>query len=203
MTDHPPLGADPLAGRDPYPRDLFDVWPLHDARAELLEEIVSQPGAASTASPSRRVLVPVGIVAALALVAGGAWAAVTAGGDDGDGDRTVAASSVEATASDPTSAPDPTDEPATEPTEEPTTEPDDVRRADVRIGKVSTLRECARLLRRLDGDEIRRLPRVARRDKDGGLVLYLLEERRRYVAVNRDCEVIRVGPRRLQELHRK
>ena len=43
IDEHPDPGTDPLAGRDPHPRTQIDLWPLHDARQELLEEIVSNP----------------------------------------------------------------------------------------------------------------------------------------------------------------
>ena len=90
IDDDPDPGHDPLAGRDPHPRDQIDLWPLHDARQELLEEIVSQPGPGQSA-PVRRILIPVGLAAAVALVIGVAWVAVSS--DDpgrGKDDQVVA-----------------------------------------------------------------------------------------------------------------
>ena len=76
IDDHPDPGTDPLAGRDPHPRTQIDLWPLHDARQELLEEIVSQPGPGESPARTKILLSVVGIAAALALVVGGAWAVI-------------------------------------------------------------------------------------------------------------------------------
>ncbi|MEZ0579887.1 hypothetical protein [Nocardioides sp. MH1] len=172
---------------DPYPRELIDTWPLHDARQELLEEIVSQPGPEQSPSSTRRLLVPVGIAAALLLVVGGAWAAISAGGDDGKDDAPVAAASVDPT--DPTTA-ETSQETATEPTQA-VKEPhrDGVRRNGLRTGRVITLKnldECLRVLRdRKDGpiDRVRRLEH----GKGRGYKLYLVRKDHRIVVVDGQC----------------
>ncbi|KAA1421565.1 hypothetical protein F0U44_04580 [Nocardioides humilatus] len=183
MIDHP----------DPYPREQIDVWPLHEARQELLEEIVSQPGQPTS---TRRIMVPVGIAAALLLVVGGAWAAISAGGDsDRKEDSTVAAASVDPTASDPTApTSDATTAPTTEPTKKPR-HPRGIRLNGVRIGKVNSLDECLRTLRQLDGRQAKRyvqLRKLTERGRDGQMRLYVVREDRKLFAVDEHCRWIKV-----------
>ncbi len=140
IDDHPDLGPDPLAGRDPHPRDQIDLWPLHDARQELLEEIVSQPGPGNASAPStRRFLVPVGIAAAIALVAGGAWFVVSSD-DDKDDDQIVASSDS------PTDSPDDATDPSSEETDEPSepAEPAVAPLSEVEKGDVLGQQQCRR-----------------------------------------------------------
>ncbi|GAB2973731.1 hypothetical protein [Nocardioides montaniterrae] len=81
---------DPLPGLDPYPRELIDAFGLHQERADLLEEIVSTPSPARQPSPTRtRVLLALGVAAALAIIGGGAWAITS--GDHARDDTNVAA----------------------------------------------------------------------------------------------------------------
>lgn len=183
MTDHPP---DPLAGRDPYPREQIDVLGLHRERADLLEEIVSTPSA-GPASTRTKVLLPVGIAAALAVVGGGIWFA-TSGDDESGNDPVVAASTT----------PEPTEPDAAEPTgdAEPTdqaSQSDDVRTGGVQVGEVGELDEAKR------GDVLS--ADVCRELRDGWRVgprrgMLLLEGRNklRVVPESRDGEI------RLREL---
>ena len=199
MIDDHPDGPDPLSGRDPHPREQIDLWPLHDARQELLEEIVSQAGPGDSPARSKVLLTVVGIAAALALVAGGAWAVTNDGsGTDNNDDQVVAATSDDpaptAVATDPTSAA------TTEATAEETTEPtkprrDGVRRKGVRIGDVRTLRECLVDIER-SGDgkgKLNRLPKVIKRGKHKW-VLYVVRDGKRTVAVDGDCKWMKVVP---------
>ncbi|KAA1427568.1 hypothetical protein [Nocardioides antri] len=191
MTDfHADPGPDPLAGRDPHPREQIDLWPLHDARQELLEEIVSQPGPGSTAGRTKVLLSVVGIAAALVLVVGGAWAVTRddSGGSDRD-DQLVASSE------------EPTSEATTDSAEEPTKdrqrdERPDVRVNGVEIGSVESLDRCLRVLRRLDAEDLEslRVRKDARR-KRGDFVVYLAEKNTRYIAVDHRCRIMKVGPR--------
>lgn len=206
--DRKDAGPDPLSGKDPHPREQIDVWPLHDARQELLEEIVSQTGE----SPARRrvLLSTAGIAAALALVVGGAWAVTNDGSDGSGGDRDdaqVAASSdgpgPSDEASDPTGSTEspestePTTEVTATETAEPTKEPrrrDDVRRTGVRIGDVRTLRECLTDIKTLDrNDELTRLDKVLKRGKHHWK-LYVVRKGRKAIAIGEDCKWIRVVP---------
>lgn len=135
MTDRPDP-RDPLQGLDPYPRERIDG--LHAERADLLEEIVSTPGPGKQPMSARKVLLPIGIAAALAIVGGGVWFA-TGDDDAATDDAPVAAAS--STAPDPTEPDDAatTDETGeTEPSE--TASPsDDVRVGGVQVGKVDEL----------------------------------------------------------------
>jgi hypothetical protein len=176
---------------DPYPRELLDVWPLHDARQELLEEIVSQPGNGQTST--RRIVVPVGIAAALLLVVGGAWAAISAGGNDQKDDDTVAASVV-STAVDPTSEPATgstgatASDTATAPTDKP--RHDGVRRGGGRTGRAVTLRnleQCLRTLSTRTGEakgelRLRRLEHPGRHYK-----VYVVRKDHRVIVVDGQC----------------
>lgn len=201
MTESDP-GPDPLAGRDPHPREQIDLWPLHDARQELLEEIVSQPGPGSTARPpTRRVLVPVGIVAALALVAGGAWFAISAGDDDHTADETVAAPSVESTAVESTTTTDPTTATdAPEPAESASIAPPDEPRRDRRTINVRTLERCMELLAGVDADQrdLRRLPKVLKRSRDGRYIVYVVEKDKQVFAIDSRCHRVHVKGGRLR-----
>lgn len=144
MTDH----------LDPYPREQIDRWPLHDARQELLEEIVSQPGAGN-AAPFTRLLVPIGIAAVIALIVGGAWF-VVGGDNDSSDEQTVAAASDDPTAVDATTAgtTETTDAPAEK--TRPRERREGVRLTGVRVGKVRLLGDCARF-EPVALDELRRL----------------------------------------------
>ena len=195
-------GPDPLSGRDPHPREQIDLWPLHDARQELLEEIVSQAGESPARSArSRALLSAVGIAAVLALVVGGAWAVTNDGSDgsDGGGGEAQVAASSDGTASSE-EASDPT-EPTTEatPTEttEPTKEPrqrDDVRRNGVRIGGVRTLRECLADIKSLERKgRLTRSDQLPKRGKHDWR-LYIVRKGRESIAIAEDCRWIRVVP---------
>src|SRR5689334_720057 len=212
MIDDNPEGADPghdpLSGKDPHPREQIDLWPLHDARQELLEEIVSQSAESSTRT--RMVLSVVGIAAVLALVVGGAWAVTSDGSGDGKDDDQVAAATSATPTSDPATdtASDPaqptTEATATE-TAEPTQEPrqrDGLRRKGVKIGSVRTLRECRVELDRATDrkGQLRRLDRVIKRGKHQWR-LYIVRNGRRTVAVDGDCNWIRVVPDRPRQRH--
>lgn len=192
MTDHPDPGPDPLAGRDPHPRAQLDIWPLHDARQELLEEIVSQPG---TDQSSRRILVPVGIAAALLLVVGGAWAAIGTGGNDKKDDDTVAASVV-STAADtpttPTTAATPTDtsEPAAPVKKHRRDRADQLRSLD----RVTNLRDCLRTVRhsRVGPKDYVRIRRMVTGRKHDDMRLYLVRRNGRVVVVDGRCRTFDV-----------
>jgi hypothetical protein len=164
MIDDPDPGPDPLAGRDPHPREQIDLWPLHDARQELLEEIVSQPGPGGSAGRHKILLSVVGIAAALALVAGGAWAVTRDDADGGKDDQVVAAQSSDATA---TETPTATTTTTTEPPRK-RRRGDDVRLNGVRVGKVRVLGDCHRNLssRLVTLRELQRLPRLRNRPGD-------------------------------------
>lgn len=186
MTDH----------LDPYPREQIDRWPLHDARQELLEEIVSKPGAGNAAL-STRLLVPIGIVAAIALIVGGAWFGVS-GDDDSSDEQTVAATSNDPTAVDATSAS------TTEPTDEPVEKTrrrerrEEIRAREVRIGKVRLLGDCAREL------TLRDLRRLRVQAQDVERARRHLDRRRgkhdAFVVDTKDCVVaFREVPRPLKK----
>ena len=172
IDDHLDPGSDPLAGRDPHPRERVDLWPLHDARQELLEEIVSQPGPGQSTDRSKVLLPVVGVAAALALVAGGAWAAT--GGSGGSGERGDGRDDVVAATS---------DDPATETTA--TTiermrkdRPREVRLEGVTIGTVETLGRCADRRPVVSEKELdaalRLLPEELKRTRRGHERLYLI-----------------------------
>jgi hypothetical protein len=210
IDDHADPGPDPLSGRDPHPREQIDLWPLHDARQELLEEIVSQAGPGESparTARSRVLLTVVGIAAALALVAGGAWAVTSGDSDDGGrNDDQVAASSDDAAptdvATDPSTAP--SAEATTEATADRTTEPrrrNGDRHRGVRIGNVRTLRECLADVGPLDrkGGPTR-LDRLVVRSKHKWK-LYIVRDGRRTVAVDSDCKWIRVLPEKPRQRH--
>lgn len=180
IDDHTDLGPDPLAGRDPHPRDQIDLWPLHDARQELLEEIVSQPGPGNASAPStRRFLVPVGIAAAIALVAGGAWFVVSSD-DDKDDDQVVASSDS------PTDSRDDATDPSSEETREPSepAEPAVAPLTEVEKGDVLGPQQCRRF--RHDTVDLRLGTRMDRR---GGVVITLRE-------LDRALEMRSVGRRK-------
>lgn len=105
MTDP----RDPLAGLDPYPRDLIDTLGLHPERADLLEDIVSTPGPAHPTTARTRALLAIGIAAAVAVIGGGWFLAAGAGGHD---DSTPVAAASATTATDATTAPTATNAPS-------------------------------------------------------------------------------------------
>ncbi len=223
IDDHPDPGPDPLAGRDPHPRTQIDLWPLHDARQELLEEIVSQPRPGNAAAPSaRRILVPVGIAAAIALVAGGAWFVVSSDDSSAGKDDQVVAASDSPTdtdtdsdnnggtevATDPTTA-DVTTEPA-EPAE--TDEPKRIPISELREGDVLSPPQCRELRRGLIvlGDrskpprdiKVKRLETtlealsyvVLRNSKNGDGRWYVaVQSGKRWIGIDKECTVISVG----------
>lgn len=78
MTDP----RDPLVGLDPYPRELIDTLALHPERADLLEDIVSTPSPASPGPTRTRVLLALGVAAAIAIIGGGWFLASGTGGHD-------------------------------------------------------------------------------------------------------------------------
>ena len=175
---------------DPYPRELIDVWPLHDARQELLEEIVSQPGPEQSPS-TLRILVPVGIAAALLLVVGGAWAAISAGGD-GKKDSDLAAASVVSTADDPTTTPTSaataTDAPSADTTRKPRHDGAGRHRLPNRAVTLRNLEQCLHSLsRRVDGprDHLR-LRRLEHADGRSYKV-YVIRKNHRIIAVDGHC----------------
>jgi hypothetical protein len=217
IDDHSEPGSDPLAGRDPHPREQIDLWPLHDARQELLEEIVSQPGPGNTAAPSaRRFLVPVGIAAAVALLAGGGWLVVS-GDDDGADDRVVASTDAKASAgasSDPaaddTDVTEATDTTTEAPTDEPSepAEPAWIPVSELEKGDVLGLKQCRQFARgivvRRDSDRPAK-PRawtyvVLSDGKDGKVrwVRAVPGGKGRFIGVDKDCTVVSVG--KLSEL---
>ena len=205
IDEHPDPGPDPLAGRDPHPRTQIDLWPLHDARQELLEEIVSQPGPGNAAAPSnRRVLVPIGIAAAIALVAGGAWFAVTSDESGGD-DQVVASSDPTETsdrASDPATEPSDVSSEPTEPTQAETTPIGELRRGDaltpqqcraVRDGRLGTNDHLT-----VEGLEValEELAYVTRLVPRNGQVRWIRTFRGggdRFIAIDKDCTVVAAG----------
>lgn len=193
IDDHPDLGPDPLAGRDPHPREQIDLWPLHDARQELLEEIVSQPGPGNASAPStRRFLVPVGVAAAVALVAGGAWFVVSS--DDNKEDDQVVASS-----DSPTDSPDDATDPSTEQADEPSepAEPAVAPLSEVEKGDVLGPQQCRRfrhanvaLYLGKDGSHPRDEVLVTLRELDRALELTRLRRDKPW-----RVQIIRVGDR--------
>ncbi len=218
IENHSESGPDPLAGKDPHPREQIDLWPLHDARQELLEEIVSQPGPGNAAPSARRFLLPVGIAAALAIVAGGAWLVVSDDDPSGDTDQQIVASSdspgddsdatdgTEDVASDPTTA--------TETTESAPPEPDEPKRIPVRElqkGDVLGPQQCREVRRGVivlgDSDKprdikVKRLETtldelsyvVLRNGKHGKGRWYLaVQAGKRWISVDKECTVISVG----------
>lgn len=198
IDEHPDPGTDPLAGLDRHPRTQIDLWPLHDARQELLEEIVSQPGPGAPAGRTKVLLSVVGVAAALALVVGGAWAVTQDDEGGSDRDQVVAASSDEPAPSEPAPS-----EVTTEPEAERTKDRERgrvlrLRRNGVSIGSVASMDKCLRELRRLDVSTLEelRLRKDGPRRKDGRYVIYLAGKDARYLAVDQRCRVIRVGPRR-------
>lgn len=210
IDDRPDLGPDPLAGRDPHPREQIDLWPLHDARQELLEEIVSQPGAGnSAASSNRRFLVPVAIAAAVALVAGGAWFVVA--GDDGDqaDDQVVASNDAQSPSEDGTDGTTEATDTATpeEPTDEPTApaEPATIPVSELKKGDVLNPRQCRQLRRGVvvfrEGDESQKPRReswsyILLSDVKEGRVRWIHSipgEKRQFIGIDKDCTVVSVG----------
>lgn len=214
IDHHPDLGPDPLAGRDPHPREQIDVWPLHDARQALLEEIVSQPGPGQSPA-TRRFLLPVGIAAAIALVVGGAWFVVSADDDSGGkDDQLVASSDAPSTdgtdgstdeATDATTVGTATDEPSEPP--EPTTTPI----SELKKGDQLSPKQCRQFrLGRRDvgvkdlGTRLEQLSFVVYLRKDGGVrwIRAIPADDGRYIGIDKDCTVVSVGPlRRLRERH--
>jgi hypothetical protein len=211
IDDQPDLGPDPLSGRDPHPREQIDLWPLHDARQELLEEIVSQPGPGQY-SLNRRFLVPVGIAAAVALVAGGAWFVVA--GDDGDqaDDQVVASTDSQSPSEDgidgTTAATEATDTATTEePSDEPTepAEPATIPVSELKKGDVLGPKQCRQVRRGIvvfrEGDR----PMKPRRESRSYIVLSDFKNgrvrwvqatpggKRHFIGVDEDCTVVSVG----------
>jgi len=208
IDDQPDPGPDPLTGRDPHPREQIDLWPLRDARQELLEEIVSQPGPGNAAPSARRFLVPVGIAAAIALLAAGGWLVVSSDDDAAD-DRVVASSDADTTndassdpAADVTEATDTTTEaPSDEPPEP--AEPTRIPVSDLKKGDVLGPQQCRQLRRgivvRRDGDRPAK-PRawsyvVLSDGKDGRIrwVRAIPGRKGRFIGVDKDCTVVSVG----------
>ncbi len=202
IDDDPDPGTDPLAGRDPHPRTQIDLWPLHDARQELLEEIVSQPGAGNTAPSARRVLIPAGIAAAIALVIGVAWGAVSSDDDSGNDDQVVASSeSAESSdrASDPATEPSDVSSESAEPTQPETTPIGELRRGDT-----LTPQQC-RAFRHPHADRanqltvetsLKELAYVARLVPRNGKVRWIKAFRgkgNRFIAIDEDCTVVSAG----------
>jgi len=213
IDHHPDLGPDPLAGRDPHPREQIDVWPLHDARQELLEEIVSQSGPGQSPA-TRRFLLPVGIAAAIALVAGGAWFVVSTDDSGGKDDQLVASSdspSVDGTDGSTDEASDATTDGPT--TDDPSEPPEPTAKAfsELEKGDVLSPKQC-------------RLFRIGRRDisvrdldnrlEQLGFAVYLGKNDRvrwiraiptdegGYLGIDKDCTVVSVGQLpRLRERH--
>jgi len=165
---------DPLAGRDPYPRTLVDTLGLDLARLDLLEEIVSTPGPTRQPTSTRtRVLIALGVAAALVIIGGGTWALTS--GDHARDDTHVAAAPVTSTAPSATA-----------------TARDDAHRAGVSSGKVG--RECQHLASRRSQlrQALSLLERRTARKLGGRWVdLYAVRSKggRRLVAVDRQCRV--------------
>jgi len=210
IDHHPDLGPDPLAGRDPHPREQIDVWPLHDARQALLEEIVSQPGPGQSPA-TRRFLLPVGIAAAIALVAGGAWFVVSTDDSGGKDDQLVASSdspSVDGStdeATDATTDATTTDEPSEPP--EPTTTPiSELKKGDVLSPKQCRLFRIGRRdisVRDLD-NRLEQLSFVVYLRKNGRVrwIRAIPADEGGYLGIDKDCTVVSVGPLpRLRERH--
>ena len=222
IDDHPDLGPDPLVGRDPHPREQIDLWPLHDARQELLEEIVSQPGAGRPATTSRtsgrRFMVPVGIAAAIALVAGGAWFVVSSD-DEQDQDQVVASS--DATTDDTEVAVDPSAV-ATEEHSQPA-DPTVTPLSEVEEGDVLGPRQCRRfrhgnvaiLVRKGDGrprqelvvrlSELDRAADLRRLGRGKGWRIHIVragagrgDGGNRVISVDKSCTVVAVDELRLR-----
>lgn len=209
MTD--PL--DPLAGKDPYPRQQIDLLGLHRERAELLEEIVSTPGPGKPAPSTRaKVLLPIGIAAALAIVGGGVWFASS--GDPSGGDDPVVAAS---TTPDVTEQ-DPADERSEQaspeqasPDEATPGEGDDVRVGGVRVGEVLSVKDCDHALRSRHAQLVMLRPRGTRELRHGqkhptGIYYYAIRrDTERYLMVDQDCRVFALSNRhdlRIEELAR-
>lgn len=91
---------DPLAGLDPYPRELVDALGSDQERADLLEEIVSTPGPAASTPARTRALLAIGIAAALVIIGGGWFLASNHSAHDA---TPVAASSTTPASTAPTS----------------------------------------------------------------------------------------------------
>ncbi len=201
IEQHSDLGPDPLAGKDPHPREQIDLWPLHDARQELLEEIVSQPGPGNTAAPSaRRLLVPVGMAAAIAIVAGAAWFVVSDDDPSGDRDDRIVASSES-----PTQPTDRSDAVATDDTSAstaaaPTDQPRFTPFRNLQKGDVLTRRQCRQLQSgNLHADRLREslaeLRYIVRKNRDGdqtGWYRLVLVDDHRWIGVDQHCAVVSV-----------
>jgi hypothetical protein len=213
IDDDPDPGTDPLAGRDPHPRTQIDLWPLHDARRELLEEIVSQTGPGGTAAPStRRFLLPIGVAAAIALVAGGAWLVVSDGDSAGDEDGRVVASSASADGTDGVT--DDATDAATAPEATETPGAERIPADELRKGDVLAPGQCRDLQgglvvadggkRRLEwrvkkGTTVEKLRYVVlRRGAEGKDRWHVVVDAgKRWIALDQDCTVVAVerGPR--------
>jgi hypothetical protein len=204
IEQHSDLEPDPLAGKDPHPREQIDLWPLHDARQELLEEIVSHPGPGNTAAPSaRRFLVPVGIAAAIAIVAGTAWFVVSDDDPSGDRDDRIVASSespqqpTESTESSDAVA---TDDTSASPPPAPTDQPRVTPFRELQKGDVLSRRQCRQLQSgNLRSDGLQRtlaeLRFVVRKNRDGdqvGWYRLVLVDHHRWIGIDRHCAVVSV-----------
>ena len=166
MTDP----RDPLAGLDPYPRELIDTLGLHRERADLLEDIVSTPGPARPTTARTRALLAIGVAAAVAIIGGG-W--FLASGNGGHDETPVAAASA-TTATDPSTAP--------------TTAPTSVTSGAPRVSR------CERAVAR--NGELRRILPLLRHGElgkhrhPGRFYLRATREGRRYVVVvGRGCTI--------------
>lgn len=217
--EHPDLGPDPLAGHNPHPREQIDLWPLHDARQDLLEEIVSQPGPGQSTS-ARRFAVPIGIAAALAIVGGGVWFVVATDDDSsgGKGDQIAASSeaptdSTDGTTDDSTddSTDDATDvatDPSTAATDEPSppAEPTLKPLSELRKGDILGPKQCRNIRRGWAdisvGDKVKRVREGkwtylvlndGKHDKTHWVRLIKVGKGNQFVGVGKDCTVTSVG----------
>jgi hypothetical protein len=201
IEQHPDLGPDPLAGKDPHPREQIDLWPLHDARQELLEEIVSQPGPGNAAAASaRRFLVPVGIAAAIAVVAGAAWFVVSDDDPSADKDDQVVASSESPTQPAESSDAVATDDTSASTPAAPTDQPRVTPFRDLKKGDQLTRRQCRQLQSGdLRSDRLQKtlteLSYIVREDRTGdnvGWYRLVRVDRHRWIGVDKHCAVVSV-----------
>ena len=170
MTDP----RDPLVGLDPYPRDMIDTLGLYPERAELLEDIVSLPGPARSASTRTRALLAAGIAAAVVII-GGVWFAASNGG--GGNDAPVAAASSIPTAPVSSTATGTTPPPATG---SPSTGAPSKERCRRLLGRGAQLRSLESLLKEHPRAANGKLRDYYIRVKDG---------KRRIVVFGRGCTV--------------
>lgn len=190
--------TDPLRGRDPYPQEQLQLVDLHRERAELLEEIVSTPGPGQTATPARtRVLLAVGIAAALVIVGGGVWFATSSGDDSGD--DTVAAATSSPTAGDTATDPAASE---TTPTDEPSATRSTVPLSHAKKGDVLSHKDCRAGRGNQPPDVVRRhgsslyllgLRRGVRGDRGAYLRAVPGGKHNRWMVIDKDCTVVAVG----------